>query len=133
MRRKKVAEDCSVDIKTVYRWETAVAIPSDKLAMLDELGFDLLYVLLGRRFTSHLNNCVEAGDTENSSLGTKGYEKVDVDDKTGTQRPPYGPKLGRDEAQWLEWYRQIEPDDRAIVEPVVRGFAERMKQKKEAG
>jgi len=44
-----VAEAAGAHAKTVGRWEKDVAIPGDKLAALTGLGFDLLYVLTGKR------------------------------------------------------------------------------------
>lgn len=43
-------------------------------------------------------------------------------------------ELRADERQWLQWYRQIKPDDMEVVEPIVKGFAERRtRRKREAG
>lgn len=45
----QVADKTNVSLKTVGRWEKEIAIPSDKLSLLAELGFDLLYILTGHR------------------------------------------------------------------------------------
>ena len=46
----------------------------------------------------------------------------------GEAYPSSVSELGADEQQWLHWYRQIKPGDRELVEPVVRGFADRGKR-----
>lgn len=59
----QIAEVTGVNIKSVGRWEREIPIPSDKLAMLAILGFDVLYVLIGQRsmpITSTLNPREEA-------------------------------------------------------------------------
>lgn len=45
----QVARICGVDRKTVYRWETTISIPAEKLASVVDAGFDPVYVLTGRR------------------------------------------------------------------------------------
>ncbi|MDH5184993.1 MAG: helix-turn-helix domain-containing protein [Gammaproteobacteria bacterium] len=44
-----------------------------------------------------------------------------------------GEALTPEELQWLEWYRQMSPEDRELVEPMARRFAERGKDKQEVG
>ncbi len=48
LEQKTVAAACDVAPKTVSRWESAIPIPADKLAVLEPLGFDVLYVVSGR-------------------------------------------------------------------------------------
>lgn len=38
-----------VSESTIKRWESGTAIPSDKLALCREQGFDIVYILLGKR------------------------------------------------------------------------------------
>lgn len=45
----EVAVFCDVNPKTASRWENGSPIPSDKLAILGAMGFDLLYILNGVR------------------------------------------------------------------------------------
>jgi len=47
--QKQLIEGCGVTKQTVIRWEAGASIPSDKLAKLAELGFDVLYVVTGIR------------------------------------------------------------------------------------
>ena len=44
-----VAKETDVSSKTVQRWEKEVAIPSDKLSLLANLGVDVQYVVTGKR------------------------------------------------------------------------------------
>jgi len=46
---------CAVTNKTFGRWESGKPIPSDKLLMLSELGFDIYYILTGGRISSQLD------------------------------------------------------------------------------
>lgn len=47
--QQEIAAAVDVSLKTVGRWEKVIAIPSDKLASLCLLGFDVVYVLTGQR------------------------------------------------------------------------------------
>lgn len=42
-------------------------------------------------------------------------------------------ELKADERQWLQWYRQIKPADREVVEPIVRRLAGKGQQIKDTG
>jgi len=44
-----VADATDVSLKTVQRWEKEIAIPSDKLSLLANLGVDVQYVVIGQR------------------------------------------------------------------------------------
>jgi len=58
-----LANTVGVSDMTIKRWETGTAIPSDKLAILATLGFDVLYILIGQRsvpIASTLNKKEEA-------------------------------------------------------------------------
>lgn len=48
-----------VSESTIKRWENGAAIPSDKLTLCAELGFDIIYVLLGKSLDS-----VSAGQSD---------------------------------------------------------------------
>jgi DNA-binding XRE family transcriptional regulator len=50
----QVAAELGVTGKTVWRWEKEIPIPSDKLNMLKNLGFDVVYVLTGERSLSSM-------------------------------------------------------------------------------
>ncbi len=49
LSQKEVIEGIGVNKGTFIRWEAGHAIPSDKLALLSELGFDLQFVITGKR------------------------------------------------------------------------------------
>ncbi len=50
-----VANATDVSLKTVQRWEKEIAIPSDKLALLVNLGVDAQYIVTGRRSSNSLS------------------------------------------------------------------------------
>lgn len=50
--RKKIADFLDMSEKQVQRWESSVSIPSDKLAELEKLGFNVYFVLTGNRACS---------------------------------------------------------------------------------
>lgn len=45
---KTIAEAVNVSEKTITRWENSTPIPSDKLALLSDIGLDIIYILTGR-------------------------------------------------------------------------------------
>jgi len=47
LNQNKVAAYCEVSVKTIGRWEKNIPIPSDKLALLVKLGYDITYILTG--------------------------------------------------------------------------------------
>ena len=47
-----IAEECGVTTRTVIRWEQGNPVPSDKLAILIGLGFDVQYIITGVRSTN---------------------------------------------------------------------------------
>ncbi|TQF69571.1 helix-turn-helix domain-containing protein [Pseudoalteromonas luteoviolacea] len=49
LTQAEVYEKIDVGKSTYLRWEGGKPIPSDKLAEIEKLGFDLLYVVTGRR------------------------------------------------------------------------------------
>jgi transcriptional regulator with XRE-family HTH domain len=48
-QQKEVFEKIGVNKGTFIRWESGKAIPSDKLTLLAELGFDVQYIVTGVR------------------------------------------------------------------------------------
>lgn len=47
LSQAQVAEVLGVTSKTVWRWEKEIPIPSDKLGALQQLGFDVVFILTG--------------------------------------------------------------------------------------
>jgi len=52
LTQSDVAEKVQVGKATYVRWEQGSPIPSDKLALLNGLGFDISYVVTGKRISS---------------------------------------------------------------------------------
>lgn len=53
--QKALAEQLNVSDMTIKRYETGTPIPSDKLAILANLGFDVSYLLTGVRSVQSLS------------------------------------------------------------------------------
>ncbi|WP_249297345.1 helix-turn-helix domain-containing protein [Pseudoalteromonas phenolica] len=53
---QEISEKISVGKATYYRWEAGKAIPSDKLAELAKLGFDVNFIVTGKRTFSGVSN-----------------------------------------------------------------------------
>lgn len=49
LSQAQVAEALGVTSKTVWRWEKEIPIPSDKLNALQQLGFDVVFILTGQQ------------------------------------------------------------------------------------
>lgn len=56
LTQKSIAEAVDMADKSVARWETGTPIPSDKLAILASLGFDVSYLLTGVRSVQNLSS-----------------------------------------------------------------------------
>ena len=54
LKQSEVSEKISVGIATYIRWEGGKPIPSDKLALLGELGFDVQFIVTGNRSSTRL-------------------------------------------------------------------------------
>ncbi|NOU53124.1 hypothetical protein HG263_21725 [Pseudoalteromonas sp. JBTF-M23] len=57
--QESIAERLEVNRKTVGRWDNGAPIPSDKLAICLDLGFDITFVLTGRRSSLEIANSAE--------------------------------------------------------------------------
>lgn len=66
--QKAVALVTDVSEKTVGRWETSIAIPSDKLTLLSDLGLDVLYIVTGQRGNAKLVSTIDTYSDEEKSL-----------------------------------------------------------------
>lgn len=56
LKQKDVFEFIGVNKATYYRWESGNPIPSDKLNELSKLGFDVNYVVTGKRGSANSIN-----------------------------------------------------------------------------
>ncbi|TMP27183.1 XRE family transcriptional regulator [Pseudoalteromonas rubra] len=65
LTQQEVADKINVGKATYIRWESGKAIPSDKLAELAGLGFDIGYVVTGKR-----------GSPKNTGVSTEDLEKA---------------------------------------------------------
>ncbi|WP_278404874.1 XRE family transcriptional regulator [Pseudoalteromonas ruthenica] len=59
LKQKEVYESIGVSKVTYYRWENGSPIPSDKLAELGKLGFDITYLVTGQYSQSLRNESFE--------------------------------------------------------------------------
>ena len=66
--QKAVALVTDVSEKTVGRWETSIAIPSDKLTLLSDLGLDVLYIVTGQRANASLVSGIETYSDDEKCL-----------------------------------------------------------------
>lgn len=66
--QKAVALVTDVSEKTVGRWETSIAIPSDKLTLLSDLGLDVLYIVTGQRGNASLVSGIETYSDDEKCL-----------------------------------------------------------------
>ncbi|MBL4706086.1 MAG: LexA family transcriptional regulator [Flavobacteriales bacterium] len=61
LSQKNIADFLGMSSKQVSRWETQIAIPSDKLSQLSGLGFDVNYILTGNSSISLSNELSRNG------------------------------------------------------------------------
>ena len=69
LNQNKVATYCEVSIKTIGRWEKNVPIPSDKLALLVQLGYDITYILTGVKLAPQVAGLDAASRVWNTDHG----------------------------------------------------------------
>ncbi|HDY98749.1 MAG TPA: helix-turn-helix domain-containing protein [Pseudomonas sabulinigri] len=79
--QQDIAHALGVNLKTVGRWEKVIAIPSDKLAGLASLGFDVMYVLTGQRMPRPVE-----GLSERESVVLDNYRSLPEEDRVSVQR-----------------------------------------------
>ncbi|KGJ92140.1 S24 family peptidase [Colwellia psychrerythraea] len=68
LKQKTIYEHCEVDRKTYSRWEAGTPIPSDKLAKLYELGFDIDQIVIGHKSPKKDLGTVKADSPKNDIL-----------------------------------------------------------------
>lgn len=98
-----MAEVTGVNIKTVGRWEREIPIPSDKLAVLVDLGIDVLYVLTGQN-----NVMPRIGDIA---------KQFHIGGLVSTKQNQE-PKLSARELAMLERFRLASEQDKKAIERV---------------
>ncbi len=119
----QVAKHCNVSKKTVGRWEKNTAIPADKLALLNQLGFDVQFIITGDRTASVSKDENDRNEKKIIRDISATYGETDAKTEKRTPRPFLADEIGPDEQQWLEWIRAIKPGDRQIVEAILKRFA----------
>ena len=65
LSQKEIADFLGMSSKQVSRWETQIAIPSDKLSLLSGFGFDVNYIITGNS-----NDSLTAAPTQSTALQT---------------------------------------------------------------
>ena len=65
LSQKEIADFLGMSSKQVSRWETQIAIPSDKLSLLSGFGFDVNYIITGNS-----NDSLPAAPTQSTPLQT---------------------------------------------------------------
>ena len=115
--QKSVADKTDVSVKTVGRWEDGTPIPSDKLALLADIGIDVLYVLTGiKRDSENHANKTNLSDEEFALIPVH-----DVEVSAGDGRVSYGESTKYHLAYRKYWLksRGLNPKDLHVV--IARG------------
>ena len=71
LSQNKVASYCEVSIKTIGRWEKNIPIPSNKLALLLQLGYDISYILTDVKLTPQVAGLEAAANIWNTTADTE--------------------------------------------------------------
>ncbi len=71
LNQNKVASYCEVSIKTIGRWERNTPIPSNKLALLVQLGYDITYILTGVNLSPQTEGLEAAASVWNTSTNSE--------------------------------------------------------------
>lgn len=103
LNQNKVAVYCEVSVKSIGRWEKNIPIPSDKLALLAQLGYDITYILTGVKLTPHVSGLDAASQVWNTDRGDKTQQASDT--------------VSKEQDAWL-----------GILENLAGGDSERLRQ-----
>ena len=118
--QQDVADLCEVTKKTIGRWEAAAPIPSDKLILLSNSGFDVPYILFGVR--SKLNNQEEHGIDNGKDLKTGSYKNMDQQNQTSIEDPSSASKHGSTSVI-SEAIKQATEEATDIKEPKIKDYS----------
>lgn len=83
--QNQIASVCDVAKKTISRWENGAPIPSDKLIILMDHGFDIQYIFLGKR--SDLNKVGNEEALMVSENKSETYNNMDQKAEHGSSDP----------------------------------------------
>lgn len=98
LTQREIADICDVSTKTVGRWERNVAIPSDKLALLIPLKYDITYILTSVKFEIPDSNLSEnIGNEQNRSASE------------------ISEKLSSEQRMWLNIIESLSSDDASQI------------------
>ena len=105
LNQNKVANYCEVSIKTIGRWEKNIPIPSNKLALLLQLGYDITYILTGIKLTSQVAGLEAAANIWNT---TADAETVQQDSGV----------ISNEQEIWLELLESLTGGDRDRLQQI---------------
>lgn len=83
LSQKNIADFLGMSSKQVSRWETQIAIPSDKLSQLSGLGFDVNYILTGNSSISLSNEVSRNGSLISSHADLSVVPQYDLSASAG--------------------------------------------------
>ena len=106
--QQNLANKLEVSDMTIKRWETGTAIPSDKLSLLSQLGFDVIYILTGER----QQNVQENAEVANYRVdcGEKPIEPVKINTMLNT-------------SELIEHWHKLNDDDKETVLRLIKSLA----------
>lgn len=137
-RLRYTQEDLSgiggVTRQTQSKYEKGLRSPDAQyLQRIAAVGIDAKYVISGSDSITY----EIAPDSEHNIDKTTSCEKSDQPSQNRIGDPfprdETGSNLTTDELQWLEWYRQMSPEDRELVEAMTLRLVEQGKEKLEVG
>jgi transcriptional regulator with XRE-family HTH domain len=87
LSQNTVAEYCGVSVKTIGRWEKNIPVPSDKLALLHDLGYDYGYILTGLKQASNIADLGAASSIWNRTTpGTENQTEIQGNQNISTDQ-----------------------------------------------
>jgi len=82
-----VAKLCEVSERTVKNWESGNPIPSDKLRLLGQVGFDVMLIIMGeKKYPDRLEQISELSDKVSELISHEYGEHKLLEGLTPTQR-----------------------------------------------
>jgi DNA-binding XRE family transcriptional regulator len=116
----QVATGLGVTTKTVGRWEKEIPIPSDKLGQLQQMGFDVVYILTGERSLAQM---IQA-DLVGAQNEIKQYERT-LSERFGVAElaNEYGADVDAQKAsEILNSFKLLDPTGKAAIEAMLNAL-----------